>query len=335
MVWLLIAVAHAGYGVPIDGVPNPAERELFVWTNAVRMDPAAFAQAYACAFDEFEESEKTPKTPVLWHDGLGEIARLHSVDMRTNGELSHDSSDGTPFGDRVRKYYPNGALGENIAFGYPTPEEAVIDGWMCSTGHRANIMSPDWTDLGTGISDRYYTQDFGQGDTSPLAQPLSMGAHSPVVPTAQVDYLVNFHDVAPPARVEVLLAGEPLAMELAWGAADMGTYRATVDAQADCNRYVFRAELADGTVLRFPETGEFGFGPCPYTDDEAQWMAGPGGPPGVPGVADTAAPHFGIDGTDDDDVRFRDAVGCGCAHGAPPLGGAWLLLVALFWRRRR
>ena len=51
--------------------------------------------------------------------------------------------------------------GENIAMGYPTPG-AVVDGWMNSEGHRANILNPSFTVIGVGyVSEgNYWTQMF-------------------------------------------------------------------------------------------------------------------------------------------------------------------------------
>ncbi|WP_315095738.1 CAP domain-containing protein, partial [uncultured Cellulomonas sp.] len=43
------------------------------------------------------------------------------------------------------------AVGENIALGYPTPA-AVVAGWMGSPGHRANILNPDYTQIGVGCT---------------------------------------------------------------------------------------------------------------------------------------------------------------------------------------
>jgi len=57
-------------------------------------------------------------------------------------------------------------IGENIAAGYATPEE-VVAGWMASPGHRENILSPDFTDMGVGMVSGggqygiYWTQEFG------------------------------------------------------------------------------------------------------------------------------------------------------------------------------
>ncbi len=43
------------------------------------------------------------------------------------------------------------ALGENIASGYPSPEQVVAT-WMASAGHRANILNPDFAEVGVGLA---------------------------------------------------------------------------------------------------------------------------------------------------------------------------------------
>jgi uncharacterized protein YkwD len=58
------------------------------------------------------------------------------------------------------------AAGENIAAGQKTAEE-VMDGWMNSEGHRANILNPDFTHIGIGYVQggdygTYWTQLFIQ-----------------------------------------------------------------------------------------------------------------------------------------------------------------------------
>jgi uncharacterized protein YkwD len=63
--------------------------------------------------------------------------------------------------------YRSWSYGENIAAGYQTPE-AVVAAWMASSGHRANILSSSFRDLGVGVVSRsgsrygvYWVQDFG------------------------------------------------------------------------------------------------------------------------------------------------------------------------------
>jgi uncharacterized protein YkwD len=57
-------------------------------------------------------------------------------------------------------------IGENIAAGYPTPE-SVVAGWMASPGHRENILSAQFTEIGVGMANgggsygMYWTEEFG------------------------------------------------------------------------------------------------------------------------------------------------------------------------------
>ena len=85
--------------------------------------------------------------------------------MAVRGYFSHDAPDGTDFADRAREEgFTGGTVGENIAAGSPTPA-GVMDGWMASPGHCANIMSVDFTHIGVGVyehqGERYWTQVFG------------------------------------------------------------------------------------------------------------------------------------------------------------------------------
>ncbi|MFT4975694.1 MAG: hypothetical protein ACI8S6_001581 [Myxococcota bacterium] len=129
---------------------------MHLWTNAVRVDPEAFSADYelgGCSFSSFSADERTPKAPIYYNRDLNTVARLHSEDMRDNDFFSHSSSDGTSFSARVGAWYATSFIGENIAWGYANSEVVVVQGWMCSTeGHRQNIMSGDWTELGTGAA---------------------------------------------------------------------------------------------------------------------------------------------------------------------------------------
>jgi hypothetical protein len=51
--------------------------------------------------------------------------------------------------------------GENIAYGYPTPL-SVMNAWMNSAGHRANILRSSFCDLGVGFAGYFWTQDFAR-----------------------------------------------------------------------------------------------------------------------------------------------------------------------------
>ncbi len=88
-------------------------------------------------------------------------AQNHTLDMERNRMLSHTGSDGSSMVDRVRRTgYRPGYLGENVAVGQRTPQE-VVDSWMRSSGHRRNILNPNYEEIGVGYDNRYWTQVFG------------------------------------------------------------------------------------------------------------------------------------------------------------------------------
>ncbi|MGP4101121.1 CAP domain-containing protein [Nonomuraea sp. KM90] len=103
----------------------------------------------------------------LKHDAqLNAAARGHSADMAAKNYFSHDSQDGRSFMDRIRAAGFTGGSGwaENIAAGQTSPA-SVVQAWMNSSGHRANIMNCKYTLIGVGAAKNssgkiYWTQDF-------------------------------------------------------------------------------------------------------------------------------------------------------------------------------
>lgn len=93
---------------------------------------------------------------------LSRVARYKSQDMHDNRYFSHTSPVyGSPF-QMIKNFgLSYRSAGENIAKGYATPQ-AVVDGWMNSSGHRANILNASFTHIGVGyVADgRYWTQMF-------------------------------------------------------------------------------------------------------------------------------------------------------------------------------
>lgn len=89
-------------------------------------------------------------------------ARVKSQDMHDQGYFSHTSpSYGSPF-DMMRSFGVSYQYaGENVAMGYSSPA-AVVNAWMNSEGHRANILSANYTSIGVGyVADGgYWTQWF-------------------------------------------------------------------------------------------------------------------------------------------------------------------------------
>lgn len=112
-----------------------------------------------------KERAKYGLKPLKANWELSRIARYKSVDMRDKNYFSHTSPTyGSPF-DMIKSFgLSYRSAGENIAAGQSTPQQ-VVQAWMNSEGHRANILSADYTEIGvgyaTGGSQRYYwTQMF-------------------------------------------------------------------------------------------------------------------------------------------------------------------------------
>jgi uncharacterized protein YkwD len=83
---------------------------------------------------------------------LGKAAQGHAEDMLTRGYFAHESPSGTTVRERSRKAgYDWTAIGENIAFGQTSVDE-VITTWMDSPGHRKNILSRNFTEMGVGLA---------------------------------------------------------------------------------------------------------------------------------------------------------------------------------------
>lgn len=121
------------------------------------------------------ERAKQNLPPLKVLSALTAAARHHAMDMAVDNYFSHDSMDSAggqltlacgTF-DRISLWYKGWSnAGENIAAGFNSPQQ-VMDGWMKSDGHRANILNPNYTELGVGYYSgsgqfpAYWVQDFG------------------------------------------------------------------------------------------------------------------------------------------------------------------------------
>jgi len=100
--------------------------------------------------------------PLQIDEELSQVAREKSRDMAANNYFSHNSPvHGSPF-DMMQSYgIDYRTAGENIAKGQRTPAE-VVDAWMNSEGHRANILNENYTHIGVGYVEQgnHWTQQF-------------------------------------------------------------------------------------------------------------------------------------------------------------------------------
>ncbi|WP_367136577.1 MULTISPECIES: CAP domain-containing protein [Streptomyces] len=104
--------------------------------------------------------------PLAEDHRLAAAAQAHSDDMVARDFYAHTSPEGSEPWDRARAAgAPHPGIGENIACGQRSAAE-VVQGWMNSPGHRANILKPDFAYIGIGYATgssagTYWTQLFG------------------------------------------------------------------------------------------------------------------------------------------------------------------------------
>ncbi|NJR45798.1 MAG: CAP domain-containing protein [Hyellaceae cyanobacterium CSU_1_1] len=125
------------------------------------------------------ERAKAGLKPLTLNNRLTQAAQGHSDSMAADDFFSHTGVDGSDVSDRVQDTgYQYSYTGENIAAGQKTAAE-VVQGWMDSPGHRANILNADYTEIGIGYEllendsgsvnyHHYWTQVFGtpQGNSN-------------------------------------------------------------------------------------------------------------------------------------------------------------------------
>jgi uncharacterized protein YkwD len=142
---------------PLPAWPD-AGRDILALVNAAR------AQPRTCGTQAFG-----PAGPLAWNPLLGQAALVHSTDMAQKHYFNHRQPDGSVPADRATAAgYRWRRVGENIASGQRTPEEAVAS-WLDSPGHCANIMNPAFTEMGAAYAihpqnrnrTAYWTQVFG------------------------------------------------------------------------------------------------------------------------------------------------------------------------------
>jgi len=92
------------------------------------------------------------EAPLRFNRQLGRAAMRHACDMLANDFFDHRGSDGSNSQARVTTVGYNACIvAENIAWGYPRPEQ-IITGWMNSPGHRRNMLHPRIEEFGVGIT---------------------------------------------------------------------------------------------------------------------------------------------------------------------------------------
>lgn len=124
--------------------PEPADD---ISGRVVALINEARRQSRRCGARSFPAVE-----PLNLSAALQSAALAHARDMASGSHLSHEGSDGSLPADRVtRAGYSWIAVAENVAAGPSTAEE-VVNGWLTSPGHCANLMSSRYTETGAAFA---------------------------------------------------------------------------------------------------------------------------------------------------------------------------------------
>lgn len=164
--------ATATIGVETVPAPAPAVAPVPAAVATVTRTPVA-APAPAPALSAIQQglvdcangARAQAGLPALRVDGaLTRAAQAFAGDMSTRNFFDHITPEGLAPWDRIAAVLngeaPFRTMGENIALGYADAPSTCV-GWMNSAGHRANILDPDFTAIGTGWVNGYAVQDFG------------------------------------------------------------------------------------------------------------------------------------------------------------------------------
>jgi uncharacterized protein YkwD len=153
-VWMVVATpAH----LPATKDAKSIEREVLQLVNAARSKPRRCgATAYKAA------------PPLQLSAMLNRAALVHAQDMARHSHFEHEGTDGSAPSERITRVgYRWKTVAENIAAGSPTAQ-SVVDGWLKSPGHCANIMGAQYREMGIAFALEskseagiYWAQEFG------------------------------------------------------------------------------------------------------------------------------------------------------------------------------
>ena len=152
--WLVLAAPFAPPGAAQAG---DVQAQVLALVNEARARPRR------CGSESFGAAR-----PLRFNATLQGISAAHAADMARHSYFEHTGRDGSRVSERAsRAGYPWRAIGENIAAGQ-MQADAVVQGWLNSPGHCANLMSPTYTEMGAAFAVNnsssagiYWVQVFG------------------------------------------------------------------------------------------------------------------------------------------------------------------------------
>lgn len=153
--WIVLAAPFA---------PPPQSAAADVATRVLTLTNEARSRGRRCGSDWFAVAPSVVRNALLER-----AAAAHARDMARHSMLEHEGSEGSSPAQRVtRAGYRWRSVGENIASGQTTPEQ-VMQEWIGSPVHCANLMDPGFTEMGVAFavdtkseSGIYWVQKFGR-----------------------------------------------------------------------------------------------------------------------------------------------------------------------------
>lgn len=154
--WLVVMASRLEFPQLAD--PRAVIAKVLELTNEAR------AHARRCGDRQFQ-----PAPPLRADAQLEEAASSYAKDMARHQYLEHVGRDGSTPAQRISRIgYTWRAVGENIAAGQGSAQD-VVDDWLSSPGHCANIMNPDYVEMGAAFATNmasgpvvYWAQEFGR-----------------------------------------------------------------------------------------------------------------------------------------------------------------------------
>ena len=166
--------AAASVALLVSGCTVPMASSAPAATPATAAAAGRYGARVSRIFDLVNAERRRRGLPALvFNAQLDQMANIQAENMAHFQKMAHVIPEASlpTMGDRARHVgYPFGRLAENVALGYPDAE-TVVNGWMTSKGHRANILNPDVVETGVAIARSssggvYYCQVFGRRITS-------------------------------------------------------------------------------------------------------------------------------------------------------------------------
>ena len=200
----------------LEQLPNSGSQSLDIFTgerSASQVAPTSTNQNFIYRVLELTNIERSKLSlpPLTLNTQLLNAAETHSQNMALQDFFGHTGKDGSSFTSRITTTgykFADGAAAENIGVGYSTPEE-VIEGWINSPRHGANILNPNLKEIGIGyyfLADDTGSVDFNHYWTQVFATSLD-GSVNPAptptpIPTPTPNTLVSITSPIPNATGE-------------------------------------------------------------------------------------------------------------------------------------